>query len=338
MLSKSFYWRIAFISAGAASVVYPISNWFRQGANAHFFAREWVFGLGFTLLMWWYNLRGFTWLQHRFIAHQSEQGLRWIRIITTLLLSYVIIFTDEKLQILHLDRDLTDYAHPDYANEFRAAITAIMVLLVFFLLQIRERFYAARAENDGLKLENSIAQFEMLKQQINPHFLFNSLNILKTMVKNQDSNSEEYVLRLAEFYRALLLVNQRQKISVAEELLALDNYVFMLKARFEDKLQIDCRIAAHTRSTFVPPLALQMLVENCIKHNVVSTDKPLRIQIYSEKSQIVVANNLQTKRSVEDSNRIGLENINRRYRALTGQDIEIERTDTQFIVRLPEVG
>jgi LytS/YehU family sensor histidine kinase len=183
-----------------------------------------------------------------------------------------------------------------------------------------------------------VAQFEALKQQVNPHFLFNSLNILKTMVKINDPKSEEYVVRLSDLYRNLLLSNQKEKASLEEELAVLENYLFMLKARFEDKLQVIQRIPSSANANFIPPLSLQMLVENCIKHNVVSTDKPLLIELFVENDCLVIRNNLQPKRSVEDSNHIGLDNLRQRYRALVGKEIEVEQTDAYFIVRLPFIN
>jgi LytS/YehU family sensor histidine kinase len=254
------------------------------------------------------------------------------------LFSYLVIWTDERLLILHIDDDLQGYVEREGANEFRAAITASFVLLVIYFLDVLRKFYQTQMENERLKLETSVAQFEALKQQVNPHFLFNSLNILKTMVKINDPKSEEYVVRLSDLYRNLLLSNQKEKASLEEELAVLENYLFMLKARFEDKLQVIQRIPSSANANFIPPLSLQMLVENCIKHNVVSTDKPLLIELFVENDCLVIRNNLQPKRSVEDSNHIGLDNLRQRYRALVGKEIEVEQTDAYFIVRLPFIN
>ena len=109
----------------------------------------------------------------------------------------------------------------------------------------------------------------------------------------------------------------------------------MLKARFEDKLQLIQSLMPSENQIFIPPLTLQMLVENCIKHNIVSAEKPLQIELFQEGAYLVVRNNLQPKRSVEESSHIGLDNIRKRYRALTGKEIEVEKTDAYFTVRLP---
>jgi len=335
MLSKSFYWIIVLVSAVATAIIFSLATVFHLGFRYDIFPRELIFGFTFTLTVWWYNLIGFPFVEKRLLYRWDTRLLHAARVATTLIFSYVLVWVDERIQWLHIDLDLEGYANPEYANEFRALITAGIILLMVFLLDTARKFHNTRIENERLNLENSIAQFEMLKQQINPHFLFNSLNILKTMVKNAEANAEEYVIRLSELYRSLLISNQRQKIPLAEELLALDNYLFMLKARFEDKLLVSRQLAAIGHSCFVPPFTLQMLVENSIKHNVVSADRPLHIEIFTENNQIVVRNNLQPKRSIEESNHIGLDNINRRYRVLSGHEIEIDQSATHFTVRLP---
>ncbi len=333
--SKSAYWVAAFVSAAMAGIIFPANIWFRQGLQPVVMVREFTFGFFFTLAVWWYNLVGYPLLERRLFKKIRPHWPHFGRILTTLLFSYLVIWADERLQILHIDDDLQGYVEREGANEFRAAITASFVLLVIYFLDVLRKFYQTQMENEHLKLQTSVAHFEALKQQVNPHFLFNSLNILKTMVKVHDPKSEEYVLRLSDLYRNLLLSNQKEKVTLEEELTALENYFFMLNARFEDKLLILQSILPTEEQLFVPTLALQMLVENCIKHNVASADKPLKIELFRSGDYLAVRNNLQPKRSVEHSSNIGLNNIRQRYLALTGKEIEIVQTDSDFTVRLP---
>lgn len=335
MFSKSFYWWVALVCAGFAGLVFPVSSWLRLGFHPDIMGREFAFGFLFVLLVWWFNLVAYPRFVAYFFPVLASRWSRWWRAFSTFFFAFWAIWLDERIQFLHPDDNLKGYELPEYANEFRAFITAGFVLVIVFFLDITRRFYHARMENERLKTETSIAQFETLKQQVNPHFLFNSLNILKTMVRNQDVHAEEYVVRLAELYRTLLLSNQKEKVSLEEELVVLNNYLFLLKVRFEDKLLITNLLKPNGQPSFLPPLTLQMLVENCIKHNVVSAEKPLRVEILMEAGSIVVRNNLQPKRSADGSNRIGLDNINRRYMALSGRNIEIEKTDGYFTVRLP---
>lgn len=333
--SKSAYWIAAFVSAITASLIFPANAWFRQGMQLPVMFREFSFGFVFTLAVWWYNLVGYPFLERRYFQNIKPHWPHAGRILTTLLFSYIVVWIDERLQFLHIDDDLQGYVEREGANEFRAAITASFALLVIYFLDILRKFYQTQVENERLKLETSIAQFEALKQQVNPHFLFNSLNILKTMVKVNDPRSEEYVVRLADLYRHLLLSNQKEKVPLEEELNVLEHYFFMLKARFDDKLVIKQQISTSGPTVYVPPLTLQILAENCIKHNIMSAEKPLKIELFRDNDHLTIRNNLQPKRSVEESNHIGLENIRQRYHALTGLDIVIEKTDTHFTVTLP---
>lgn len=337
-ISTAFYWRIAFGSALLVATLFGMAAIFRMGLETDAYWREALFGFLFTVLVWWYNLSGFPAIDRWFFPQWNYKTRAVARVLSTILFSFGIVWLDERLQILQIDSTLEKYAYPEYSNEFRALLVAGAVLLLVFLLDTVQRFYQTRWENERLQRENSVAQFEMLKQQINPHFLFNSFNILKTLVKNRDAKAEEYVVRLSELYRGLLATSRREKVLLSEELLALDHYLFMLEARFEDKIQFSRRLDAADLVTYVPPFTLQMLVENAIKHNIVSHDKPLQVEVYTEKGALVVKNNLQPRRSSESSAHTGLANISQRYRLLTGQDIAIEKSADHFIVRLPIIS
>lgn len=338
VISKGIYWKIALASAVAAGMVFSIGTQFRLGFQFGTFGREFAFGFLFTLLVWWYNTTGYPILEGLLPGH--FRGSRWsrvLRVLSTLFFSFAIVWLDERAQVLHIDQDLSGYVQPEYANEFRGMVTAGMVMLLFFFLDTMRKYYQTRMQVEQLKLENSNARFEVLKQQVSPHFLFNALNILKTMVKNSDPVSEEYVIRLSDLYRTLLLSHQKEKVTLEEELAVLENYLFMLKARFGDKLVVSNRLKTNGKATCLPPLTLQMLVENCIKHNVVSADHPLHIELFEEDNCIVVRNKIQVRRSVEGSNRVGLDNIRQRYQALGGRAIGIDQNNEYFTVRLPVI-
>lgn len=338
MFNRLFYWRIAIINALVVSLVFPVSSLLRIGYHREIFVREFALGFLFTIFVWWFNLHAFPFIEHKFFRSANQILKETIRVVSTLTASYLLIYLDERLGLFQINIDLGDYIYPEYGNEFRAVITAFIVLLLVFFMNLSGQYYKTRIENEKLKLENSIAQFEALKQQINPHFLFNSLNILKTMINSHDKKAEEYVLRLSELYRSLLISNQKEKIEISDELIALENYIYMLKARFQDKILIKIDIPNEFKTGFIPPFTLQMLVENCIKHNIVSEKNPLTIELKIEDNQLVVRNNLQLKRSVEHSNNIGLNNINNRYINNIGKSITIEQNEDYFTVKLPLIS
>ena len=210
-------------------------------------------------------------------------------------------------------------------------------------------FYIIKSESDKIKRsiimteltktknENLETQLQLLKQQISPHFLFNSLNTLRCIAT--DNKTKSYITQLSNVYRYLLTNNKYKDedlVLLKDELEFTNSYLYILKERFEDALDIDINISQETLYMQIPPLALQVLIENATKHNVVSMDSPLSIYIYNEGEEtLVVKNNLQPKLSSEDSLGIGLDNIKKRYQLLSDKEIEIIKTDTDFTVKIP---
>ncbi|MDP9078907.1 MAG: histidine kinase [Bacteroidota bacterium] len=190
-------------------------------------------------------------------------------------------------------------------------------------------------ESELLKKESLISQFELLKNQVSPHFLFNSLNALITLVPEDPALAVLFIQRLSSVYRHVLTYNEKNIIGLAEELDILKDYIFLNQMRFGDNLKIDYELLAADEQTKVVPFTLQMLVENAIKHNVISRRKPLTITISQKKDHIVVINNLQRRTSCVDSTQTGLQNIINRYQLLTNSLVEVIATPTTFSVSLP---
>jgi two-component system LytT family sensor kinase len=191
-------------------------------------------------------------------------------------------------------------------------------------------------ENSRLKSVHAETVNHLLKQQIQPHFLFNALNVLKSLIRKQPDAAEEYLLSLSDFLRAS--VNQNQKIvaPLKEELKICSDYMEMQRIRFGDAINFAIDIDdndIHSRD-YLPAFSLQPLVENAIKHNELTYASPLRIRIYKDKDVIVVENNLKPKSIMLDSTGNGLTNLAERYRIISGNTIQIEETNTQFIVRI----
>ena len=211
-----------------------------------------------------------------------------------------------------------------------------IILMIYYAMQLQRRHRNVALENARLKEENVNAQLDLLRQQVNPHFLFNALNTLKSMVKNADRDAPDFIVHLSEVYRYLLQSNPRQQVTVQEELDLLRAYTFLLKTRFGENFDLQIDLPEQVLASFVPPLSFQLLVENAIKHNVVSMERPLHIKIFCPGGQyIAVQNNLQPKKSVESSTGAGLENVDRRYRLLCGRGVEVVKSDGNFTVRLP---
>jgi len=190
--------------------------------------------------------------------------------------------------------------------------------------------------NEALKNQQVRTQFEVLQNQMSPHFLFNSLNTLTTVIAEDSNIAIKFTEKLSEVYRYILQNREKELVKLEEELEFVKNYVFLLQIRYPENLKIDYKIDDAFLETSIPPLTLQMLVENAIKHNVISRSRPLRIDIYVENGKtVIVKNNLQIKNTLEKSTKTGLSNIKERYAYFVNENIEIITTKDNYMVAVP---
>lgn len=216
---------------------------------------------------------------------------------------------------------------------FRAIIISAFTYFVVYYFRMMMTLQHSRLENEYLKQENLKAQLASLREQISPHFLFNSLNTLSTL--SQDSEVKEYILRMSEVYRYVLHYQQQHETSVRDELAFIQSYTYIMKARFEEGLKINISIASDKMEKKILPLALQLLVENAVKHNAISYQKPLAIDIYDKSDYIVVENDFRPKTVIEKKTGTGLNNLADRYRLTAGKEITITQSDARFKVEIP---
>ncbi|MCY7309617.1 MAG: histidine kinase, partial [Chitinophagaceae bacterium] len=171
---------------------------------------------------------------------------------------------------------------------------------------------------------------------INPHFLFNNLNVLSGMVIKDNPEANHFFEEFSKVYRYILNNQEKELVELRSELEFVQPYIFLLKKRFDEGLTISLNIPEHYKSYHVVPAALQMLIENAIKHNIVSRHKPLHIYIHANgNNTMIVSNNLQLRQTGEPSTKIGLQNIRKRYELISGREIEVKETVTTFEVTLP---
>lgn len=215
-------------------------------------------------------------------------------------------------------------------------VAALVVSLSYEASYFFEKWKVTFRQNEELKNQQIRTQFEVLQNQMSPHFLFNSLNTLTTVISEDPVAAISFTEKLAEVYRYILQNKDRELVSLDEEIEFVKSYLFLLKMRYPDNLTFDFRIDSDLYRLSIPPLTLQMLVENAIKHNVVSKSKPLQIEIYAEKANsIIVKNNLQKKEPLSKPTQTGLENIRKRYEILGGREIDIITTVDNFMVAVP---
>ncbi len=188
---------------------------------------------------------------------------------------------------------------------------------------------------EQLQKENIKAQYEILKNQINPHFLFNSFNTLTELIDESKELAIKFLQQLSRVYRFVLEHKDTEVVELDDELKVLDSYLFLLKIRFGENLQVHYNLGNNPSHYNIVPLTLQILLENALKHNVVSKDNPLKVDIeLSKDSKLVFKNNLQ-KRKAAPSTKTGLQNIINRYRFISDQSVDIMETPTDFVVKVP---
>lgn len=213
---------------------------------------------------------------------------------------------------------------------FISTVMAGLGLLTWYLLHRRDQQRRRWNELQNARVHSELAA---LKSQVNPHFLFNSFNTLIATIETDPHLAVEFVEQLSDFYRGLLQFREADLISLGDELRLTRNYLFLLRKRYGDNLQVEEII--EDSSGMIAPLTIQMLVENAVKHNVISRDAPLRICLRREQDYFEVSNTLQAKTSPEQSTGFGLAAIQRRYRLLAGKTVEIETTADKFSARIP---
>jgi LytS/YehU family sensor histidine kinase len=199
---------------------------------------------------------------------------------------------------------------------------------------LREKKAIIESENAQLKIKNIEATYNQLKQQIHPHFLFNSLNTLKTLIRKHPKEAEVYLKKLSDFLRASITLSNENLSKLSDELKFCNDYLELQKGRFGEALQYSIEIPEEVRSGYVPVFSVQHLLENAIKHNALTIENPLLIEVKYDNNRIIVLNNVQGKDHTEDTTGKGLANLAERYRILSGDEIIFKSDDNLFSVSL----
>lgn len=290
-------------------------------------------------------MTAYNWLIWRFIFfvddYQQRRGGAMVSNRRLFVFRALLIFTVGTAIVLAVE-SLFHYFLRDKSDEnirfyfTRGIFHNTLILTVYVALRLLQNNRMMAVENAALKEQNLLAQLDSLRQQVNPHFLFNALNTLKSMVRGGDPQAPEFIVRLSEIYRYLLQSNLKQQATVRDEVEMLHAYAFLLKTRFGDNFNLRVDLPEQVLQSPIPTLTFQILLENAVKHNVVSMDKQLQVEIFSpDNHTIVVQNNLQSKKSPEPGTKTGLQNIAKRYRLAAGKAIRVEQTEQYFKVYLP---
>jgi two-component system LytT family sensor kinase len=208
-------------------------------------------------------------------------------------------------------------------------------VLIEFSQYLLQKWNAAKIEMATFQKEKAQFNLELLRTQINPHFLFNNLNTLSSLIYSSQDKAAEFLRKLSGVYRSILEYRDKEVITLEEELAFFTQYKELLEVRFENMLFFKLEIEPALLQKKLIPLTLQMLVENAIKHNVLSQNKPLTISIECVDGYVLVENNFQPKETMEYSSGLGLKMIGNRFAYLTRHPVVIDKTSAHFLVKIP---
>ena len=211
----------------------------------------------------------------------------------------------------------------------------LTIVVIFHVAYFYNRYQKNKIKEQKVIAGTASAKFDALKNQLDPHFLFNSLNVLTSLIEENPDSAQKFTTSLSKVYRYVLEQKNKDLVTVDEELDFARTYMSLLKMRFEDSIVFEIPEKANDPESKVVPLSLQLLLENAVKHNMVTTSKPLHIKIYEHNGNLVVENNLQTKQIVKKSSGVGLENIKQRYQLLTTRTVNINQQADSFAVAIP---
>jgi LytS/YehU family sensor histidine kinase len=281
----------------------------------------------------------FSWLVIQLNANIDYDGFKWspiLKWIVILVINVVLLFAVIKVikafYPLINGRDLK----PNEEGWINFTFINLSIVLFFIarLLRVSTDKQESRIENEQLKQQNLENELAALKNQIDPHFLFNSLNSLSSLIRDNE-NATKFVNKLSYMYRYILQSGETNLVPVKEELKFLDSYYFLMKTRYRDRIQIDIDIADEFMDCKVPPLALQSLVENSVKHNEISSTNPLTVKVYSNGDSLVVENPIRKRSTLAEGMGTGLYNLKKRYSLLLKKEVLVSTDNDIFKVELP---
>jgi ligand-binding sensor domain-containing protein len=227
------------------------------------------------------------------------------------------------------------YKTPLFIVALMAAIALLLYLLYKNRIRQQRRIFQLQTKAQALEKEKASVMYESLKQQLNPHFLFNSLTSLGSLIKTDPNMASHFLSGMSKIYRYILSNRDVELVPLKNEISFVENYIQLQKARFETGLEISLAADEESYHKKVVPVTLQNLIENAIKHNIIDEENPLNIRIYTEANWLVVQNNLQKKRYVETSNKQGLKHLKSLYRYLSNEPLQIIETEHDFIIKIP---
>lgn len=302
-----------------------------------------AFFISYWLLIWYVSA-----FFHKKIQTKQESSLKRKQGFTSLLFMFHFAFGlfaafFSNLLYRHGDSQFFDREDvwseiPMLNPELTFSLFTLYMMIFFFdtYFHVNIKMKEDQLQLEKLKQENTLAQYLNLKSQIEPHFLFNTLSVLSAVIHTDANLASELTLRLSRILRYVIEKNKFLLVPLKEEITFIENYVFLIQARFEKGIIVENTIDKKIiELSYLPPVSLQLLVENAVKHNKFTKNEPLRIQIYNKENLLMVSNNIDLRNDVENSTKQGLENLSKRYSHFSEMAVAIENNDDTFKVSLP---
>ncbi len=298
-----------------------------------------LYSMLYSVVLYFANVLVFFWIYKSFKGNKISIKRLFSGFGASFLVSIAAIFLLRIIEEVVIENvSLTNFfAQKKASNYIIALVISFVVILIIHLVYFYKNYQENRIKQEKIIAGTASAQFESLKNQLDPHFLFNSLNVLHSLIEENPSTAQEFTTSLSKIYRYVLEQRDKELVAVDEELAFARTYMNLLKMRFEDSIIFIMPEKCMVPEAKIVPLSLQLLLENCIKHNVATETKPLQIKIYIEKNELIVENNYQKKETLIDRSRkgVGLQNIVNRYAILTDRKINVLHTERKFSVKLP---
>ncbi|MFN8326574.1 MAG: 2TM domain-containing protein [Flavobacteriaceae bacterium] len=329
----------AFIVGFVLWVIFLILNVLNGGEfpKTDRLAVNFVYTMVYTFVIYLSNATLFIFLDKKFAEERFSLKRLIIGFSSSIPLTVLMIFILRLVDEVLINKiSFGDFLKTQtFGSYFQTIITTIIISLIIHVIYLYKTYQETRLKEQKVIAGTANARFESLKNQIDPHFLFNSLNVLSSLIEENPDNAQKFTASLSKIYRYVLEQKDKELVSLEEELSFAKTYMNLLKMRFENSISYDVVSNVEIQEAKVVPLSLQLLLENTIKHNIVSENKPLSIKIYIEKNYLVVENNLQKKEVLSDRQGVGLQNIVNRYALISERKVLVEQTNEFFKVKIP---
>jgi two-component system LytT family sensor kinase len=289
-----------------------------------------------TILVWEGNLMIDDWMNSKF-PWVTKPGKRlMVHLPVSVFFSTVLIY----LAMLSFSHFVCNVPEAVKGAFMSTSITiGVLVSLILISVEIGTQFFGnwkkSLIEIEKYQSESLQAQLQNLKNQINPHFLFNNMSVLSSLVYKDQDKAVDFINQLSKVYRYLLENQDSELVTLESELNFIQSYTYLLQIRFDTNIKFEINISEKQLNTHIPPMALQLLIENAIKHNEVSSEQPLTVSIRTINDILEVTNNIQLRTNYEVSSKTGLRNIKDRYVYFTDRAVEVIQENNSFTVRIP---